>query len=448
MLRHNASNTLLLVIAVASLTSRAAAQETKSRDELVRDDRANVDALDRWIYNDVGAGFEAAQKAGKPVLVVFRCIPCKACAQLDQSVVEAAPELQELLDKFVCVRVVHANGMNLGLFQFDYDQSFAAFIMNGDKTIYGRYGTRSHATESHEDVSLAGFVAALEAGLAIHGDYPNNRAELAGKQPQAAPQFATPEESTRLAKKYGAKLDYEGKVAASCIHCHQVGEAIQSAFRDEGKPIPSKHLFPYPHPKILGLIMDPNHSAKVARVEAGSAAASDGFLAGDEIVTLGGQSIISTADLQWVLHNAVDERSLPATIRRDGRTTEVKLTLAPGWRTRGDLSWRAMSWPLRRMTTGGLRLAVLSDADRAERELPNDSLALVVTYLGQHNDNALAKNRGFQKGDVITSIAGVSKPMRETDLFAMLVNRPVGEEIPVEVLRGMERLRFRLLMQK
>ena len=127
-----------LTFIVVGLTSPASAQEAKTRDELVRDDRANVDALDRWIYNDVGAGFEAAQKTGKPMLLVFRCIPCKACAQLDQSVVEAAPELQELLDKFVCVRVVHANGMDLGLFQFDYDQSFAAFIMNGDKTIYGR----------------------------------------------------------------------------------------------------------------------------------------------------------------------------------------------------------------------------------------------------------------------------------------------------------------------
>ena len=181
-------------------------------------------------------------------------------------------------------------------------------------------------------MSLAGFVAALKAGLEIHADYPNNRAELAGKQPQAEPQFATPEQSPRLAKKYGAKLDYEGKVGASCIHCHQVGEALQSAFRDDGKPIPFKLQFPYPHPKILGLIMDPNHSAKVARVETGSAAAADGFLAGDEIVTLGGQSILSTADLQWVLHNVGDERSIPATIRRDGQTIEAKLTFAPGWR--------------------------------------------------------------------------------------------------------------------
>ena len=79
--------------------------------------------------------------------------------------------------------------MDLQLFQFDYDQSFAAFIMNGDKTIYGRYGTRSHQTESEDDVSLEGFAAALEAGLEIHAGYPGNKSQLAGKQPQSQPRY-------------------------------------------------------------------------------------------------------------------------------------------------------------------------------------------------------------------------------------------------------------------
>jgi serine protease Do len=28
-----------------------------------------------WIYNDVTAGFARARKTGKPLLVVFRCVP-------------------------------------------------------------------------------------------------------------------------------------------------------------------------------------------------------------------------------------------------------------------------------------------------------------------------------------------------------------------------------------
>ena len=50
--------------------------------------------------------------------------------------------------------------------------------MNSDKTIYARFGTRSHQTRSEEDVSLEGFAQALESGLRIHANYPANRAEF------------------------------------------------------------------------------------------------------------------------------------------------------------------------------------------------------------------------------------------------------------------------------
>jgi serine protease Do len=125
MINHMLRLFLLFVVLGIGVAHRAPAQQPKTRDQLVREDRSNVDELKNWIYNDVAAGFEAARSSGKPLLIIFRCIPCKACAQLDQNVIEAGPLLEELLDKFVCVRVVHANGMDLRLFQFDYDQSVA-----------------------------------------------------------------------------------------------------------------------------------------------------------------------------------------------------------------------------------------------------------------------------------------------------------------------------------
>jgi hypothetical protein len=366
---------------------------------------------------------------------------------LDQEIVERDLRVQALLDQYVCVRVVQANAMDLQLFQFDYDQSFAAFIMNGDRTIYGRYGTRSHQTESDDDVSLEGFAAALEAGLEIHAGYPGNKSKLAGKQPQSQPRYGTPEQFPRL-KEYASRLDYEGKVAASCIHCHQVGESLHSVFRDDGKPIPAQLLFPYPHPKILGLIMDPKEQATILRIEADSPAEKGGLRAGDKIMSLNNQPILSTADIQWVLHNAGDEVELPVGIVRGDRSVEHVLTLAPGWRTRGDISWRATSWALRRMTTGGLLLEDLPSERRVERGLDNDDLALEAKHVGEYGEHAHAKRQGFQKGDVIVSIAGESKRMRESDLFALLVNRPVGETLPVTVLRGSHKVQLSLTTQK
>jgi hypothetical protein len=439
---------LFLSIAVTAIFSAASpAQETKTRDELVREDLSNFGSLDTWIYNDVERGFETARKTGKPLLVVFRCIPCEACAQLDEDIVERDRRVQSLLDQYVCVRVVQANGLDLGLFQFDYDQSFAAFLMNGDKTIYGRYGTRSHQTESENDVSLEGFAAALEAALKIHASYPGNKSQLAGKQPQRAPHYRTPEQFPRL-NEYASELDYEGKVAASCVHCHQVGESLRDVLRDDGKPIPTEVLFPYPHPKILGLMLDPKQRATVVRVEPDSAAEKGGFRAGDEIASLRGQPISSIADIQWVLHNAPDDGELPVSIDRGGRRMDLALTLAPSWRSRGDISWRATSWALRRMTTGGLLLEDMPPERRVERKIDDDQLALEAIHVGQYGDHAHAKRQGFQKGDVIVSIARESKRMRESDLFAHLVNRAVGETVPVTVLRGSEQVQLRLTMQR
>ena len=52
------------------------------------------------------------------------------------------------MDEFVCVRLVQANALDLTLFQFDYDLTFAVFFMNTDRTIYGRYGTRSERKDA------------------------------------------------------------------------------------------------------------------------------------------------------------------------------------------------------------------------------------------------------------------------------------------------------------
>ena len=52
-------------------------------------------------------------------------------------------ELDALLKKFVCVRMVQMGGVDLNVFQFDPFQTWSVFMMNGDKTIYGRYGSAS-----------------------------------------------------------------------------------------------------------------------------------------------------------------------------------------------------------------------------------------------------------------------------------------------------------------
>src|SRR5437870_12924545 len=102
------------------------------------------------------------------------------------------------MNKFVCVRLVQANALDLALFQFDYDLTFAVFLLNADKTIYGRFGSRSDRKDAAKDISMEGFRRALTAAQDLHKRYPANKALLAGKQPSPT-RFKTTEHFTSLA---------------------------------------------------------------------------------------------------------------------------------------------------------------------------------------------------------------------------------------------------------
>lgn len=136
----------------------------------------------RWIYHDLDAARAAARKSGKPVLAVFRCVPCGAAQKLDDETSGKDGPLAGLLDRFVCVRVVKMNGVNRHVFEFDRDVQHVAMIMNADGAVYGRWGTRvsSSRTELSRHTSES-FRTALERALKLHAVYPANRAVLAGK---------------------------------------------------------------------------------------------------------------------------------------------------------------------------------------------------------------------------------------------------------------------------
>src|SRR5205823_538877 len=109
-----------------------------------------------------------------------------------------------------------------------------------------------------------------------------------------------------------------------------------------------------------------------------------GFEKGDVIRALSGQPLLSMADVQWVLQQASPEgASLKAEVQRGERRHELTLTLPKGWRQREDLSWRASSWGLRRMGTGGMVLEVLPDEERKKAELAEQDMALRVKYVAK-----------------------------------------------------------------
>ncbi len=413
--------------------------KAQTRQQKVLGDKLKFEANGLWFYNDIEKGFDTARRHNQPVLVVLRCIPCEECVKLDDDLIEVNPKLQKLLESFVRIRIVGTNGLDLSLFQFDTDQSFAAFLFNADGTLYGRYGTRSGRTEWKDDVSVEGLGKALEAALELHLNFPSNNASLAGKQADK-PLFASPEKIPSLANRYTDKLDYEGDTVKSCIHCHMIGEGLKAHFRNEQGKIPETLVFSYPHPKTIGLILEPTECANVKSVVKGSVGDEGGFQNGDRIRSMAGQPILSIADVQWVLHHVPAEGGeVKATIERDNQPLELTLKLPLGWRSKEDISWRASSWNLRQMGLGGMALKPCSPEERMELGVVDGHMALMIQHVGAFGPHDRAKKAGLQKGDVLIEYDGRRDLLRETDLLVHSINRvEVGRPVQVRIRRGSE----------
>jgi hypothetical protein len=435
---------LLALALVAVLAGQGAGQ---TREEKVLNDKKKVEAKGYWLYNDLPKAFAEGKKTGKPIIVVLRCLPCVECVKLDDELIDADKRLKPLLEKFVRVRVVSTNGLDLSLFQFDTDQSFAVFLLNADGTIYGRFGTRSHRTEWIGDVSIEGLAKALEGALALHKEYPKNKAALAAKR-GPAPAFASPEKYPTLKGRYKATLDYKGKVVPSCIHCHQVGEAIRDVVLKKKERLSANVLFPYPHPRVVGLVLDPKEKATVSEVLSGSAAAKAGLKAGDAIQKLNGQPLLSIADVQWVLHRASgDGAALKAEVLRAGKTVNLTLKLEKGWRERDNISWRVSTWALRRVALGGMLVTELPEDERKKAKVPDGAMALLVKYVAPNPPYNTAQRSGVRKDDIFLSIDGKSDFRRETDLINYLLRgRKRGGKVSLVLLRGGKKMTLELML--
>ena len=210
-------------------------------------------------------------------------------------------------------------------------------------------------------------------------------------------------------------------------------------------------LFPLaigPAPETLGLTLAPDQIASVTGVAPGSIAASAGLQPGDRLLQIAGQPLLSIADVSWALHRAPESGPLHTLVERRGQRATVALTLPDGWRRKSDISRRVGTWPMRGMAFGGLKLEDLADDARAPRSLGAKDLALLVVGVGQYGKHAAAKNAGFQKDDVIVEIDNLKTRHTEGELLGhLLLKHPIGDKVPVTVLRGTQRVTLTLPMQ-
>jgi hypothetical protein len=330
-------------------------------------------------------------------------------------------------------------GVDVNLFQFQGMLTWAVFFLNADKTIYGRYGSRGARTsrkDNDKDVSLQGFKKALEGALELHQAYPGNKAALAGKTGKPRP-WKTPEAFPFKPNAAGPAERTQGK---GCIHCHDVQDSEFKSVWKAGQPVPDRLLWTYPMPDDLGLVLDANERATVARVVSGSPADKGGFRTGDTILTIEGQPPISVSDVQWVLHNADEPSTLKAQVDRGGKKVDVTLALAAGWRRKTEYTLtQSLGWVTRNVVAG-MRMQVLDPAEKSRLGLPASALAIKVVDLAPdfaRDRNTSARTAGIQKNDVIVEVDGLRAAMTESEFIAYLIQKKgKGQKVGLSYARG------------
>lgn len=193
-----------------------------------------------------------------------------------------------------------------------------------------------------------------------------------------------------------------------------------------------KDLWVYPMPERIGLTMDVDDGLIVEDVAENSPASRAGIVRGDNLVTLNQQPLVSTADIQWVLHHAPDDGQLSVTLRRNGKLVERTIQVSGGWK-KSDIAWRASSWYGLRQ---GVKLEPLSETEKKQRGIAPDRLALVVKGLygrgGPH-----VRQAGLQVNDVVVAVNNRTQVMTETDFLAYLrLQHGPEDSIRLKVLRN------------
>jgi predicted metalloprotease with PDZ domain len=306
-------------------------------------------------------------------------------------------------------------GADLDVFAFDYDLTWAAFLLNADEKIYGRFGGRD-AGPADKYLTLAGLKHAMRAALAAYKKEP--------PRPAAEPK------AVRAVEQYAAAKRLKPN---ACIHCHQVYDFRREELKAAKKWSLDK-VWVYPLPENLGLSVDPEQGDRIKSVLARSSAAIVGLKPGDVLKSLNGVPVASFADVQYGLHLAPPAGKAAVTWERGGKEQHGELALAPGWR-KTDISWRASMWGLQPPAcVHGKELG----ADERKR------LGLSEKALAFRQANFVpraAAAAGIRAGDVIVGID--DKPleltMRQFNAYVRL-HYKAGDRVTYNVFRDGKRV--------
>ncbi len=319
-------------------------------------------------------------------------------------------------------------GVDLDLFDFDYDLTWMGFFLDANGTIHGRYGGRD-AASAESRVSLRGLRYALEAALERH-----RQARLRCTQTGEGEEK---EKQPRTVERYPAVRRLPER---ACIHCHQVYDLRRESLQAKGK-WRLDDLWVYPLPENIGLTLECDRGDFVSRVAADSPAHRIGVRAGDRLREVNGESISSFADLQYVLHRAPAKGTLALSWLHGEKTRKEELTLAEGWK-KTDLSWR---WSLRGVDPPPwVRGDDLTDTEKKKMGLGPRQLAFRQGPFVSEP----ARQAGIRQNDIVVGVDGKKLELSERQFGAYIrLNYRVGDRVTYNILREGKRVDIPLLLR-
>ncbi|HEX3148232.1 MAG TPA: Trx7/PDZ domain-containing (seleno)protein [Gemmataceae bacterium] len=372
-------------------------------------------------HTDYTSAKAEAKRTGKPLFVVFRCDPCGDCVHFDGQVVKLAKPLDEIANQFVCVRLLRITGIDLTLFDFDFDCTWYGFFLSADETIYGRYGGRDGKSDTGR-LSLPGLKYAMQKALDRHKAGSAKTVERA--KPIRAEDFAS-------AKK---------RRGNECIHCHLVNEFRRADAKAAGTWNRDDRWF-YPLPENVGLALNTDRADIVKAVLDNSPAAKLGIKAGDTLVTLNGLPVASNADVQYALNNGPKSGKIPIEWKRSTDQMAGDLQVVDGWR-KTNLSWRPSLFDILPMLP--VSAEDLTADEKKKLGIPEAQAA----FRQDKYVHSTLKAIGMKAGDVIVRLDGKTVEGSMDDFLAMVRREHlVGDSAELTVLRDGKAVELKITLK-
>jgi hypothetical protein len=343
------------------------------------------------------------------------------CKDFDAQVARPKGKLKSLQKKFIRLRIVDMKNVDIGLFHFDFDTTFAIFIRNHNEQIYLRYG-------SHDDKSAYSFLSikslnhALEQGLKLHKDWRSGKLKFPERPKK------------KLIQSYPRvqKVEQSG----NCVRCHYVAQSEYDERLKTRNFDKKRHLWVYPDPAKFGIELDANTGTSVKKAQ--DAASKAGLKRSDVIQKVGERAVYTFTDIQYALHKMPgDARQLTLTVLRKKTQKTVTIALPQHWRVTNLVkrSWGYMITPF-----PGFWAKSLPASQKRRMGLKKNGFASVLTKFWTRTNGQKA---GLRAGDVIYDIDGVlESPIAANVLQYIRLHCQAGDTIRVKALRGRKKLSF------